>query len=66
MTKLINEVHPETREILINLRADYNAGKITTEQYNDVVRSCFRAEAERMILGKYVNPVPQREQEERK
>lgn len=52
--KLLNKAHPETHEILNNARVAWLAGEITKEQYNDVVLSCFRAEAERqMLAGKY-------------
>ena len=50
MSKIINEVHPETREILLNARAAHETGKITDEQYNDVVKQCFRVEAEYQML----------------
>lgn len=50
---LLKKAHPETHEILNNVRVAYQAGEITREQYNDVVMSCFRAEAESQILGHY-------------
>lgn len=50
---LLTKAHPETHEILNNARASWLAGEITTEQYNEIVLSCFRAEAEAQILGKY-------------
>jgi len=51
--QLIKPVHPETHEILNNLQAAYQAGEVTTEQRNDVVLSCFRAEIESEVLGAY-------------
>ena len=44
--KLIKSVHPETREILNNARTARDNEEITNEQYNEIVRSCFRAEVE--------------------
>ena len=51
--KLIYEVHPETREILLNARDAHQARQITDTQYNDVVRNCFRFEEEYKLIGKY-------------
>jgi len=45
--KLINEVHPETREILLNVMASYRKGEISDEERDEIIRSCFRAEEER-------------------
>lgn len=52
--KLIHKVHDETHEILCNARAALDAGEITQEDYNEIVRSCFAAEVERRVLGKTV------------
>lgn len=46
MKSIIQEVHPETAEILDNARAAHKAHEITDEQYNEVVRHCFRTEEE--------------------
>jgi len=54
--KLITQAHPETHEILNNLRAAYDAGEISKEQYNEIVIACLRAETEWQVLGKYVAP----------
>ncbi len=48
--KLIDEVHPETHEILENLIEAVRNGEITIEQRNEIVKSCFRAEVERKFL----------------
>jgi len=48
---LLHKAHPETHEILANARTAYHAGEITQEQFNEIVLSCFRAEAERQMLG---------------
>ena len=51
---LLTKASAETHEILNNARADRDAGVITDEMLNEIVFSCFRAEAERQILaGKY-------------
>lgn len=50
---LIKPVHTETHQILNNLQAAYQAGEVTTEQRNDIVLSCFRAEIEAEVLGAY-------------
>jgi len=48
---LLKHAHPETHEILNNARLAYRAGEITQEQFNEIVLSCFRAEAERQVLS---------------
>lgn len=46
MNNLIKEVHPETREILNNAYyARYIENSITQEDYEEIVKSCFLAEA---------------------
>lgn len=51
--KLIQQVHPETHQILSNARADLDDKKITQEQYNEIVLSCFKAEAAAQMLSAY-------------
>ena len=51
--KLIKKVHPETHEILCNAYTALQNEEITEERYNEIVKSCFQAEAEWEILGKY-------------
>lgn len=46
MNTLIKEVHPETHEILTNARAALDKSEITREEYEEIVKSCFLAEAE--------------------
>lgn len=50
MNSNIKSVHPETREILINARLAREAEEITEEDYNQIVLSCFKAEAEYQII----------------
>lgn len=47
------QVHPETREILLNAREAWLKKEIDDQQYNEVVLHCFEVEAEYEILGKY-------------
>ena len=49
--KTLTEVTPETHEILTNARAAKDAGEITEQEYNDIVLSCFKAEAENAVLN---------------
>lgn len=53
--KLIRKVDLETHEILVNARAALTAEnpeeRITQEQYEEIVLSCFRAEVERRMLA---------------
>lgn len=45
MNSMIKEVHQETHEILVNARAALDAKEITQEDYEEIVKSCFLAEA---------------------
>lgn len=49
----ISRVSPETHEKLIEAYNDWQAFKITNEQYNQIIESCFAAELEASILGAY-------------
>ena len=51
--KLIKPAHPETHEILCNAYNALQNEEITEEVYNEIVKSCFQAEAEWEILGHY-------------
>jgi len=53
---MITQAHPETHRIMNSLRAAYDAGKISKEQWNEIVIACLRAETEWQVLGKYVAP----------
>ena len=49
--KTLTKVTPETHEILTNAPAAKDAGEITEQEYNDIVLSCFKAEAENAVLN---------------
>jgi hypothetical protein len=47
----ITQAHPKTHEILANARAALEAGE--QADYNEIVLSCFKAEAAIQILSSY-------------
>ena len=55
LQKLITPVHTETHEILANARAAWQVGEITNEDYNQIILSCFKAEAERECWKERIN-----------
>jgi hypothetical protein len=54
MNTLIKRLHPETHEIIANARyACYEEESITEEEYHEIIRSCFEAEAADRLKGMY-------------
>jgi hypothetical protein len=49
----IKPVHPETAEILANVRTARKTEEITCEQYDELVKSYFRFEIEGEVLGHF-------------